>query len=141
MEKKAVITVKSNSSANEEDLIEVVTPGTFYITEDGFRAEYDESKLSGMEGTHTTILIRDKSFDLIREGSTETKMEFEAREIKSSLYKTPYGVLEIDIDTIELEMNIDENGGSIHTVYTLAIEGQDPIKTELNINIRVSENN
>ena len=140
MNKKAVITVKSNTSSNIEDLIEVVTPGEFYITEDGFRAEYDESKLSGMEGTHTTILIREKSFDLIREGSTETKMEFKKREITTSLYKTPYGVLEVDIDTIELNIDIDENGGHIHTLYTLAIEGQEAIKTNLTVDIRISEN-
>ena len=140
MKKKAVITVKSNMSSNIEDLIEVVTPGEFYITEDSFRAEYDESKLSGMEGTHTTILIREKSFDLIREGSTETKMEFKKREITTSLYKTPYGVLGVDIDTIELNIDIDENGGHIHTLYTLAIEGQEAIKTNLTVDIRISEN-
>ena len=100
MEKNAVITVKSNSSANEEDSIEVVTPGTFYITEHGFRAEYDESQLSGMEGTHTTILIRDKSFDLIREGSTETKMEFEARKIEFEKWVHEGEIIEAEFEEI-----------------------------------------
>lgn len=140
MSKKAVITVKSNMSSNIEDLIEVVTPGEFYITEDGFRAEYEESKLSGMEGTHTTILIRENSFELIREGSTETKMEFKKRELTTSLYKTPYGVLEVDIDTLELNIDVNEKGGYIQALYTLAIEGQEAIKTNLSVDIRVGEN-
>lgn len=140
MKKKAIITVKSNISINSDELIEVVTPGEFYITEDGFRAEYEESKLSGMEGTHTTIVIRENSFDLIREGSTETKMEFKPRELSTSLYKTPYGVLEMDVDTLKLTLDVDENGGNIHTLYTLSVEGQEAVKTNLTIDIRVNEN-
>lgn len=77
MKKKAIITVDSYVLDNEEDLVGVVTPGDFHEIEDGFKVEYEETKLSGMEGTKTTIIIRNDSFDLIREGTTETKMELE----------------------------------------------------------------
>ena len=99
MNKKAIITVDSMVLNDEEDLIGVVTPGEFYETEDGFRVEYEETKLSGMEGTKTIIIIRENSFDLIREGTTETKMEFKDRQKTVSLYKTPDVVMERKIDT------------------------------------------
>lgn len=138
MNKKAIITVDSTVLNDEEDLIGVVTPGDFFKVEDGFRAEYDETKLSGMEGTKTTIVIRKDSFDLIREGTTETKMEFKINEKTVSLYKTPYGILDISIDTRKLDINIDEYGGTINTMYTLEIGDQPALKTNLTIDIKVN---
>lgn len=138
MNKKAIITVDSTVLNDEEDLIGVVTPGEFYKVEDGFRAEYNETKLSGMEGTKTTIVIRKNSFDLIREGTTETKMEFKNNEKTVSLYKTPYGILDISINTKKLDINVNEEGGTISTMYTLEIGDQPALKTNLTIDIKVN---
>lgn len=138
MNKKAIITVDSTVLNDEEDLIGVVTPGEFYKVEDGFRAEYNETKLSGMEGTKTTIVIRKDSFDLIREGTTETKMEFKNNEKTVSLYKTPYGILDISINTKKLDIDVNEEGGTISTMYTLEIGDQPALKTNLTIDIKVS---
>ncbi|OOM12021.1 DUF1934 domain-containing protein [Clostridium saccharobutylicum] len=138
MSKKAIITVKSSISGDEEDLIEVVTPGKFYKTEEGFKIEYDETKISGMEDTHTIMIIREKSFDLIRVGSTETTMEFEKNHESISLYKTPYGVMEICINTKKLDIDMTENGGTISAFYNLHIEGQQALKTKLIVDINVN---
>ena len=138
MNKKAIISVDSAVLNEEEDVISVVTPGDFYEIEDGFKAEYDETKLSGMEGTRTTIIIRKNSFDLIREGSTETKMEFENNKRTIALYKTPYGVMDVKINTKRLNININEDGGTINTMYILEIGGQPALKTNLTIDIKVN---
>ena len=138
MNKKAIITVNSVVLNEEEDLIGVVTPGDFYKIEDGFKVEYNETKISGMEGTKTTIIIRNNSFDLIREGTTETKMEFENNKRTVSLYKTPYGVMDVKIDTKKLNININEDGGIINTMYILEIGGQPALKTNLTIDIKVN---
>lgn len=136
MNKKAVITVKSNISVEEES-IEVITPGVFTVLKNGFKVEYDETKLSGMEGTKTTMMINKNSFELIRCGSTETQMIFDRNNHSMSLYKTPYGNMTVTIDTKQLNIDVDENGGSIHIVYTLLIEDQQKIETDLNIDIKV----
>jgi len=138
MNKRAIITVDSTVLNEEKDMIGVVTPGDFYEIEDGFKVEYNETEISGMEGTKTTILIRKNSFDLIREGTTETKMEFENNKRTVSLYKTPYGILDVKIDTKKLEINVNEDGGTINTVYLLEIGEQTTLKTKLNIDIKVN---
>ena len=138
MNKKAIITVDSAVLNEEEDMISVVTPGDFYEIEDGFKVEYNETKISGMEGTKTTIIIRKNSFDLIREGTTETKMEFENNKRTVSLYKTPYGVLDVKINTKKLDIDIKENGGTINTMYILEIGDQTALKTNLTIDIKVN---
>lgn len=136
MVKNAVITVQSRVSV-EDEIIEVVTPGKLHITSNGYRVEYDETKLSGMEGTKTTMIIKDKYFKLIRVGTTETNMEFEINKESISLYKTPFGVMSIAVNTKEVDIQVDENGGKVHIVYTLNVEGQQMIETDLSVFIKV----
>ena len=138
MKRKAIVTVDSAVLNEEEDMISVVTPGGFYEIEDGFKVEYNETKISGMEGTKTTIIIRKNSFDLIREGTTETKMEFENNQRTVALYKTPYGVLDVKINTKKLDINVKEDGGTIDTMYILEIGDQTALKTNLTIDIKVN---
>jgi len=136
MVKNAVVTVQSRVSV-EDELIEVITPGKLHITSNGYRVEYDETELSGMEGTKTTMIIKDRYFKLNRVGTTETNMEFEIDKQSVSLYKTPFGAMSVVIDTKTLEINMDDNGGIIHIVYVLNVEGQQMIETDLNVIIKV----
>ncbi|AOR22583.1 DUF1934 domain-containing protein [Clostridium taeniosporum] len=138
MKKKAIITVKSNASMEEGNLIEVVSPGEFYINEDGFRVEYDETEISGMEGTRTKLIIRDSSFTLEREGSTTTKMDFKKRMRTTSLYQTPYGILKLNVDTKNLDINMNEDGGIIDVRYSMGIEGHESMNTSLSVKVKVN---
>ena len=138
MERNAVISVKSFSDLDKDEMIEVVTPGKFLIKGDEFHAIYEESKLSGMDGTTTTLRIKDNSMILERTGSIDTTMEFEEGKMAVSLYNTPYGMLGLNIDTKVLDIDIDENGGVIYTKYVLGLEGQDGITTELKVKINVN---
>lgn len=138
MEKKAIISVKSFSDLDKDEAIEVVTPGRFLIEEDCFNAVYEESKISGMEGTITTLKITKNKLSLKREGTTETTMEFEKGERCICLYNTPYGMLNLHIDTKEIDVNIDENGGKIYVKYLLTYEEQPGVLTELIIRINAN---
>lgn len=135
--KKAIISVKSMSDLDKKDTIEVVTPGEFIIKDNMFKAIYKESELSGMKGTVATIVIFKDNFILERTGTTNTKMEFELDKTAISLYNTPYGIMDLQIHTEELEIDVDENGGNIRAKYAMGFSGQSPIMTEIWINIKV----
>ena len=75
---------------------------------------------------------------LEREGSTSTRMEFKKGEDVISLYNTPYGMMNINISTKELDIDMDEDGGVIYTKYVLGLEGQPGITTELKVKIRAN---
>ena len=138
MEKRAIISVKSTSNLDPNEVIEVVTPGTFIINEEGFKAIYEESEISGMDGTTTTLNIQDNMMILERVGSTTTNMEFKEGAMAVSLYNTPYGMMNINISTKELDIYMDEDGGVIYTKYVLGLEGQPGITTELKVKIRAN---
>lgn len=138
MEKSAVISIRSFSDLDKDEVIEVVTPGKFHLGESEFKAVYEESEISGMDGTTTTLLIKDDVLVLEREGSTSTRMEFKKGEDVISLYNTPYGMMNINISTKELDIDMDEDGGVIYTKYVLGLEGQPGITTELKVKIRAN---
>jgi uncharacterized beta-barrel protein YwiB (DUF1934 family) len=136
MKKKAIISISSNQMSKKDDTIEVLTPGDYYKKDEAYYAIYDETEISGMEGTTTTLEIQPERLSLIREGTTSAKMEFEKNKKYVTLYNTPYGALELLIQTKELKVKVNEQGGEILVDYNMSVAGQRPQKTELRINIR-----
>ncbi|EOU1109049.1 DUF1934 family protein [Clostridium perfringens] len=139
MIKKAIISICSTQDIGEKEKIEVVTVGEFSINGDEFIATYDETEISGMEGTKTTLKIKGNKVVLHREGTTSTKMEFQKNNTQVALYNTPYGMLELKTSTKELDLDVDEKGGNISIKYHLIAGGQEPIKTNLDVKIKVED--
>lgn len=139
MSKKAIISICSTQDIGEREKIEVVTVGEFSINGDEFIATYDETEISGMEGTKTTLKIKGDKVVLHREGTTSTKMEFQKDNTQVALYNTPYGMLELKTSTKELDLDVNEKGGNISIKYHLIAGGQEPIKTNLDMKIKVED--
>lgn len=135
MDKKALISITSVQDIQDE-AIEVVTPGRFYSEEGKFVVIYKETEISGMDGTTTKIIVHNNKVILNREGSTAANMEFEKKLEHVSMYKTPYGLLDMKIKTNDLYVAVDENGGEIKIKYTITVEGNNPINTNLKIGIK-----
>lgn len=135
MKKNATFTIISNASMSDGEKIEIVSPGEFTKTDNGYKILYEETELSGMEGTITKILIEDERVVLEREGTTETKMVFISGEPYICLYNTPYGMLEITISTKELDIDVDDEGGDLQINYDMGVAGQKPLNTSLSLKI------
>lgn len=137
--KRAIISVLSKQNIDDEG-IEVVTPGEFFKKDEFYYAAYNETEISGMEGTKTTLKIKNDKVFIIRDGTTSAKMEFQKGKQNVSLYNTPYGVLELKIKTFELDVNVNEVGGSVYIRYHMEMQGQEPISTSIIINIITVDN-
>ena len=138
MNKKAIISLRSFNDLDSDDIIEVVTPGEFLVIDGGFKAIYEETELSGMSGTTTTLTILDDKLVLEREGNVSAKMDFKKGETSVSLYDTPYGVLDLQIHTDDLNVDINENGGKITAEYSMEFAGQPPIINKLSVNVKTN---
>lgn len=136
MGERAIISISSEEMRGDKP-ISVVTPGNFYERNGSYYAVYKETEISGMEGTTTTLKIKNDKLSIIRMGTTSTKMEFEKDKKHYSMYNTPYGTMELEIDTKEMSMDIGKEGGNIKIKYDLKIINQLSQTTKVNINIRV----
>lgn len=137
MAKKAIISVFSGENENNDEPISVTTPGEFYRRNDCYYAVYKETEISGMEGTTTTLKIKPDKFSILRMGTTSTKMEFQKDKKTFSLYDTPYGTLELEINTKQLQIDINDKGGKVSVKYELNISKQSKQLTNLQIEIKV----
>ncbi len=138
MKKSAVISVVSKQSGNDDEKIEVVTPGVFYEKDGKYYIAYEETEISGMQGTKTTIKVEEDQFTLIRKGTTNTRMLFKEKHNDLIMYQTPHGMLQLSINIKKLSIDVDENGGSVKALYNMGISGEQALSTELTVNIKLN---
>ena len=106
----------------DPDETELMTEGTMVLTENGMVLSYEESELTGMEGTTTAFEIKGPRVTLTRSGAVNSQMVFEEGRQHTSLYETPFGELSVDIQTSELKHNLSERGGLMEIKYSIAVE-------------------
>ena len=104
----------------DPDATELVTEGLLELTEEGLT--YQETALTGMEGTTTTFEVSGPQVILRRAGTVNSQMVFEEGRQHTSLYETPYGELSVDIQTSALRHNLGERGGIMEIQYSIAVE-------------------
>ncbi|MDU4892388.1 MAG: DUF1934 domain-containing protein [Clostridium sp.] len=137
MSKDAVISVCSVQNNEEQERIEIVSPGTFVKENDEFVATYNETELSGLGNTVTTFRIGENYFNMIRTGDINTTMEFKNGKRAAILYNTPHGALSIRIKTNKVKININEDGGKINVDYDVIVAKNEIINTKLEATIKV----
>ncbi len=136
MDKDAIIRVSSIQNNDEDECIEIVSPGSFFKEDDEYVATYEETELSGLGDTLTTFRIGENYFNLIREGDVNTNMEFKNGSSSSILYNTPHGGLSIKIKTNDVNIDINEAGGKVKVDYDVIAKDQ-IINTKLVATINV----
>ena len=106
----------------DPDATELMTEGTMALTEEGMTLSYEETSLTGMEGTTTTFEVCGPRVILTRSGTVNSQMVFEEGRQHTSLYETPFGELSVDIQTSVLKHNLTERGGLMEIKYSIAVE-------------------
>lgn len=139
MNKKAIISVVSKQKGSADDMMEVVTPGKFYKKNGKYYIVYEETELSGMEGTITTLKVEQNEFTMIRNGAINSKMYFKKNNTDHILYSTPQGSLSFSMDILKVNINLNECGGEIYANYILNLGEGEKISTELNIKVSTIE--
>lgn len=136
MIENALITISTlqYDEFGEEDIIELVTRGRYAEKAGKQYISYEESGLTGFEGSTTTIKIDGNHAILKRKGRHNSKMEFELGVKRPCKYPTPYGEIQIQSKLIELENNLTENGGDAKLIYLLDIENM-TMRNELTLNV------
>lgn len=122
---------------NTPESYELTTEGTLEHTENGITLFYDESEISGMQGTHTSLSIGSSLVLLKRKGLNRMTLTFEVGKRLKSVYLTPYGEFEMEVLTQSIDQAIDENHkGTIKINYHMVIKGLSKTENRLEVTIR-----
>ncbi len=125
MTDNVIISIKGKQLYAESgpDEIELVTSGTLKRDgRGGFTVSYQESELTGLEGTTTKVHVSGGKVTLLREGSINSQMVFEEGTRHLSMYETPYGALSIGVNTRRMRSTLGEAGGDLEIDYAIEID-------------------
>ena len=124
MEKDVVISIKGMQKYEdaEPDTIELVTEGRLTRDGSGYTLTYQESELTGLEGTLTTIQVDGEQVTLMRVGEFTSQMVFQEGRRHLSMYNTPYGAMAIGVNTRHLLADLTDQGGDIEIDYAIEVD-------------------
>ena len=126
MTEAVVISVERTQKflGEEAQTVRIVTDGTMKTEGDTVYLSYEESEMTGMEGTTTTFAVGKDHVVLTRTGAVESRMVFERGKKDVSLYNMGFGALTIGVKARRLKNELGPNGGRLEISYGIEIEEQ-----------------
>ena len=124
MDKEVVISIKGMQKyeGTLPDVVELVTAGRLAREGESYTLSYQESELTGLGGTLTTIQVDGEQVTLLRVGEFNSQLVFQEGRRHLSMYNTPYGTMAIGVHTRHLLAELNDQGGSIEVDYAIEVD-------------------
>jgi len=117
--------------------IEIITTGQYTKRGDMYTISYDESELTGTEGTQTTILVEPGNrVTLTRIGCSSASMVFEQGKRNSGLYHVDEHPMTLTVDAFKVVNRLTDEGGTLFVDYQIELNSQFMSKNNILIKIR-----
>ena len=138
MEKEVVISIKGMQQYEGAlpDAVELVTAGRLARDGTGYTLSYQESELTGLDGTLTTIQVDGEQVTLMRVGEFNSQLVFQEGRRHLSVYNTPYGAMSVGVNTRHLLAELSDRGGDIEVDYFIEIDHALAGRNIFRINVR-----
>lgn len=135
--KNVLISIKGlQSQLGDSNDIELVTEGVFYKDNHKYYARYEETEMTGLTGTTTTLEIDSDKVALIRNGLVNNQMLFIKDKKTTSYYDTGFGSLVVGILSDRVDVNVNDDGGQIDINYNIDINEEFLGQNTFNISIK-----
>lgn len=138
MQKEVIISIKGMQKfeTSDKDTIELVTCGSLSRGKNVYTLSYQESELTGLEGTQTVIRVEPERVTMMRTGQVNTQMIFQEGQRHLAMYNTPFGALSVGVHTRYLYAQIDDSGGDIEIDYSIEIDHAMTGRNVFQINVK-----
>ena len=141
MTESVIISVEGTQKfiGEEKQVVQIVTDGTMKTEGDTVYLSYEESEMTGREGTTTPCAVKPAPVGLRRTGAVESEMVFEKGKKNVSLYNMGFGALTIGIKARRLKNELGPEGGHLEISYGIEIEDQVQGLNSFTIDVRKRE--
>lgn len=139
----AVISLRTlqNCDDDEPDVLDFITDGSYSFSNEVGRLDYEETDVTGMSGTQTSLTILPDRVIVDRTGSVNSRMEFAEGERNSFLYSTPFGQTTMSLNTRSIRRSFNEDGGRAEIEYVIDVDHAMFTKNRFIINVTRTEGN
>ena len=138
MEENVMIEVNSRQLVEgEEQEINLMSKGVYYVDEKGYHIEYEETEATGFQGATSSITYEPR-FDRVtmeRDGENPTNIIIDKNKRHLCNYGTPYGMLTIGVRGCKIKSDLSSEGGTISFTYTLDVNTALASTNTINIKI------
>ena len=140
MTKDVILSIKGMQyDISPDEATEVITPGSYYFKNGKDYILYDEIVPETGEKISNTLKISDGRIDLLKRGTDSVHMIFEEKKKNIALYRTPYGVMEVGLNTFNLNICHSEKLIEAKIHYGLEINAGFVSDCGIDLNIRPKE--
>lgn len=141
MNKHVIISIKGkqNAGKKDNDEIEFMTEGKLVQQNGKYFITYNETEMTGFEGTTTTLKVEGDRVTLLRFGANNSQMIFEQGHKYTGHYETPYGAFTIGIMPENVDVDVKGGSGEINVQYALEIAGRQSSQNDIHIMFREAE--
>ena len=120
--KDILLMIKGTRFENDGDeIMEFVTEGTYSKNDGAYFVEYNESELTGLDGTRTKIMFLPDEVSIVRSGKNNSQLHFETGKKHVTMYETEYGTLSMGVISNNINVALDDSGGEVKFDYSLEI--------------------
>ena len=142
MDKSVIVSIKGIQTTidfdgnGEDETMEMITEASYYFRNNKHYIIYEDYDEEYKAATKNTIKISDEKIEIQKSGVISTNMIFENDSKNVSRYTTPFGDMEIEIDTGKIDIEIRDTEIEIRLDYNIAINSLDVSKNRMEICIR-----
>ena len=140
MMKDVVIYIRSLFGDGADDnTIDFTTDGLYTYDGDTACLTYQESEVTGMEGTRTSVMVMPDQVVVDRDGTVTSRMIFRPGEKHAFLYDTPVGSATMHMDTRNMNARFNEHGGHMEIDYVLDMEHAFVSRNQFHLTVKEQE--
>jgi len=126
-----------NFGNGDSNNVELTTAGELNVLQDSYTLKYEESELTGMEGTTTEITVSNNGIvSLMRSGTVNSNLIFEEGKRHLSYYDTKDGAFSIGVFASYVDTVLEQNYGEISITYAMDVDdkpiGENEIRVRFN---------
>lgn len=140
---EADVFVNSMLEPQDEDegpqSMEMYSDARLRLTDDMFSLSYEESELTGMEGSSSQLSFMRSQPELVtmlRSGSVSTALVFEPNKRHFCTYKTPFMPFEVCVHTLRIDNKLLGDAATLDLDYIVEIRGAQAERCKLHLEIK-----
>jgi len=138
MKKNVLISIKGiYSSEDDQDIVELFTIGQYYKKNDSYYISYEESEVTGFEGSRTTLKVdREDMVTLERSGAANSQLIVQRGVRHQCYYDVGCGDMMVGILGNRIKNSLTDKGGNLEFRYSLDINSVYTSENEMHIHVK-----
>jgi len=135
---ESVNDIISDMFEDDSEKLDIFTEGMLTYSDGRISVSYNETELTGMEGTTTTITFMTDEpgiITMLRTGSVYTALTLEEGHRHICVYKAQGVPFELYTNAKRIRNSVTEDGGTLELIYTVETSGADTQFNHLKVEI------